>query len=180
MTGAPPPPPFLFFIFKRGSNDDSLCKVYWISICGLFLNWTLSFRCHCHLVEYHTMLLTIQFIQAKYLELKSRLFPIFFKLDHLYQTPSPQPSCRKLGVHSCMSVHLSTVHLLPTSTDTIAWHQLQYCLWSWKTMQPVNLQFLLTVDGPLFIQTMSNRVGNIWGKPISQLIPFCGTRFWAL
>ena len=40
-------------------------------------------------------------------------------------------------------------------------------------MHPVNLQFLLIVTGPLFIQTMSNMVGNIWRKPISQLIPFC-------
>ena len=91
------------------------------------------------------------------------------QLDHLYQTPSPKPGCRKLGPNTCQ---YTWVHLHPSSTDTIAWHQVQYCLWSWKTMHPLNLQFLLIVAGPLFIQTMSNRVENIWRTPVSQLNSF--------
>ena len=56
LTGDP-----LFILdSQRGSDNNSLCKVYWISYCGVFSKWTLSFRYHCHLVEYPTMPLNLQ------------------------------------------------------------------------------------------------------------------------
>ena len=51
----------LFILDSQGGSDNgSLCKVYWISNGGVFSKWTLSFRCHYHLVEYPTMPLNLQ------------------------------------------------------------------------------------------------------------------------
>ena len=49
--------PLFILDFQRGSEEVSLCKVLSISDHGVLFKWILSFRCHCHIVEYRTMTL---------------------------------------------------------------------------------------------------------------------------
>ena len=51
--------PLFILDFQRGTDDDSLCQVSYISECGVYFKWILSFRCHCHLVKYRTMSLSV-------------------------------------------------------------------------------------------------------------------------
>ena len=58
MTGDPP---FLSLISKGDLTRIAYAKFHGILIVGYILNelkWILSFRCHCHLVEYLNMPLT--------------------------------------------------------------------------------------------------------------------------
>ena len=65
MIGDPPPPSHsLFQIFKDELTNIANAKFNGILNVGYILNgfkWILSFRRHCHLVEYGTMPLTFSF-----------------------------------------------------------------------------------------------------------------------
>ena len=94
------------------------------------------------------------------------------QLNHLYQTPSPS-----LVVASLDLTHVSTPESICTLQALTLLHDIRFSIASGASTQfaiPPHCRW------PLFIQTMSNRVENIWRKPVSQLIPFCGTRFWAV
>ena len=38
-----PPPPLFILHIQRGSDIESLCKVWWSSYCGVFFEWTFNF-----------------------------------------------------------------------------------------------------------------------------------------
>ena len=137
-----------------------------------------SFRCHCHLVEYHTMHLTIQFIQAKYLGLKSRLFCIFFRViwHNLI-------ICIILQVLSLVVASLDLTHVSPFAPFK-HWH---YCMTSGSVL-PLELEDHASTQFAIpphcrwtsFYTNHVQQGREPLEKPVSQLIPFCGTRFWAV
>ena len=144
----PPPPPFYFWFSKRDLTMIAYAKFMGFLSVGYFsigTKFQLSLSpCRIPYYAFNNSIYTSQIFRTKIKIIPYLLQSHLTQLDQLYQTPSPKPGCRKLGLYTCQ---YTWVHLHPSITDTIAQHQLQYCLWRWKTMHPLNLQFLLIVAG---------------------------------